>query len=533
LPEDFEDKPSEGIDRQHLFGLARRHTWHFLVPFFLGWLVVWAASWFMPSVYRSGTLILIQQPTVPEEFVVPNVAGDLQGRLQSITQQILSRTRLLHIIDQFNLYSKYRRESPDELVERMRKDIDIELVHSEDGRSLTAFNVFYSGDNPKAAQAVVTELTSLFISENLDVRQRQSETTTSFLENQLESARKDLAAQEAKVRDFKDQHLGELPGQQESNLQILTGLQNQLQSEQDGLNRAKQQNTYLQSLLTQYHTLQNSSRTGDAAPMGLPAIDQELDRLKAQLADLSAHYTEKHPDVRKVKEQIAKTERLKQQIEANLSQPRTPDSNATPAPRSYAELDDRSPMFQLTSQLNANNTEISNHENAIRLLQGRIGEYQGRLNQEPVREQQLADLTRGYEQSKTDYDSLLKKRNESELATNMELQQQGEHFRILDQPSLPVKPYSPNRLKLFAIGLFAGIGLGGTVSVAKEMTDDRIFSEKQLKQLLPAEVLGEIPDLATVEEQKISARLAWFRWIAAGAVFASLLVAFAVTFLRG
>jgi uncharacterized protein involved in exopolysaccharide biosynthesis len=237
--------------------------------------------------------------------------------------------------------------------------------------------------------------------------------------------------------------------------------------------------------------------------------------------------------VRKVKEQIAKTERLKQQIEANLSQSRTQDSNATPAPRSYADLDGKSPMFQLTSQLNANNTEISNHENAIRLLQGRIGEYQGRLNQEPVREQQLADLTRGYEQSKSDYDSLLKKKNESELATNMELQQQGEHFRILDQPSLPVKPYSPNRLKLFAIGLFAGIGLGGTVSVAKEMTDDRIFSEKQLKQLLPAEVLGEIPDLATVEEQKMSSRLSWFRWIAAGAVFASLLVAFAVTFLRG
>ena len=537
MAEDLEERPSEGPDWQLYLGLIRRHTWHFLVPFFFGWAVVWAASWFMPSVYRSGTLILIEQPTVPEQFVVPNVAGDLQDRLQSITQQILSRTRLLHIIEQFDLYSKYReRASPDDLVERMRKDIEIELVRSEDRRELTAFNVYYSADNPRTAQAVTGELTNLFIKQNLEVRQQQSETTTKFLENQLEGARDALAQQEAKVRDFKDKYLGQLPGQLQTNLQILTGLQNQLQTEEDALSRAKQQNVYLQSLLAQYRALQASPKTGDNTPVGLPAVDQELDRLNAKLADLSSHYTDRHPDVRKVKEQIAKTEKLKQQIIADLNKPKPAAGQTTtasePQAKDYLELSTTSPMFQLQSQLNANNVEVASHQRTIQQLEGKIAEYQGRLGQEPVREQQLADLTRGYEQSKLDYDSLLKKKNESELATNLEMQQQGEHFRVIDPPSLPVKPYSPNRLKLFGVGLAAGLALGFGLSFAFEMTDDRIYSEKEFKKLLPANIMAEIPVLATSDERRREVRLAWLRWTGAGAVLATVMAAFVVTYYR-
>jgi polysaccharide chain length determinant protein (PEP-CTERM system associated) len=533
MAEDLEEKPSEGLDWQLYFDLARRHAWHFLIPFFLGWLVVWTASWFMPSVYRSGTLILIEEPTVPEQFVVPNIGGDLQARLQSITQQILSRTRLLHIIDQFNLYAKGREHgSSDAVVERMRKDIEIELIRSDDRQKLTSFNVYYSADDPKTAQAVTSELTNLFISENLEFRQQQSQTTTKFLEDQMASARRDLMEQEEKVREFKSQYLGQLPGQLQSNLQILAGYQNQLQAEQDALSRARQQNSYLESLLSQYRSVQATSKSGDGMPLNLPAVDQELERLRAQLADLSAHYTDKHPDVKKVKQQIAKTERLKQQIMADLNKPRT-QAAGSPAPKTSADFTENSPMFQVQSQLNSNNLEIEGHEKKIRQLQEQIGQYQGRLNEEPVREQQLADLTRGYEQSKADYDSLLKKKNESELATNLELQQQGEHFRILDPPDLPVKPHSPNRLKLFGIGLFAGLVLGVVVSGLFEISDDRIFSEKQLKKMMPASVLIEIPPIPTLAEQSAESRQGWFRWAGAGTVLASILLALAFTYLRG
>jgi polysaccharide chain length determinant protein (PEP-CTERM system associated) len=534
IEEVLEEKPSEGFDRELYFGMARRHFWHFLIPFVLGWMAVWIVSWFLPSVYRSGTLILVEQPTVPQQFVMPNVGGDLQSRLQSITQQILSRTRLLHIIDQFGLYKKFQNANPDDLVDRMRKDIEIELVRSEDQRELTAFNVYYSADNPRTSQLVTSELTNLFISENLEVRQQQSENTTQFLENQLEQARKDLSDQEAKVRDFKDKYLGALPGQLQANLQILSGFQNQLQSEQDALNRAKQQSTYLESLLGQYKSMQKTVKTGsgEAVPAGLPAIDRELDKLKAQLADLSSRYTDQHPDVRKVKDQIAKTEKLRDQIAASLKAKAADPSSQASSDPGYTE-DPTSPVFQIQSQLKANQVEVSNHQRSIQELQAKIGDYQARLNQEPVREQQLTDLTRGYEQSKADYDSLLKKKNESELATNLERQQQGEHFRILDPPNLPTRPYSPNRLKLFGIGLAAGAFLGLVFSAGFELMDDRVHAEKQLKTLLPANIIAEIPDLPTVTEQLSAKRAVMFRFGSAGAVLALVLMALGFTYFRG
>jgi succinoglycan biosynthesis transport protein ExoP len=536
--EDFEERPSESIDWDHYYGLIRRRTWHFLLPLFLGWLGVWVASWFMPSVYRSGTLILVEQPSVPTQFVVPNIAGNLQDRLQSITQQILSRTRLLHIIESFNLYAKDRSHAmPDDLVERMRKDIEIELVRSPDrDQQLTSFNVYYSSADPHVAQQVTSELTNLFISENLEVRQQQSENTTKFLENQLEEARQNLAEQELKVRQFKDLHMGQLPGQLQTNLQILGGLQSQLQNEQDALSRAKQQNVYLESLLGQYRTLQRTAKTGDNLSVGLPASDQELDRLKAQLANLSSHYTDRHPDVRRLKEQIAKTERMKQQIAADLATKASEGSaasNPDAIPKDAAEIRDMSPMFALQGQLKVNQLDIANHQHTIQALQTRIDEYQTRLNQEPVRELQLTDLTRGYDQSRADYDSLLKKKNDSELATSLERQQQGEHFRILDPPSLPTKPFSPNRLKLFGIGLFAGIVLGGAFAAGTEFIDDRIYTEKELKKVVTVDLIAEIPPLVTAEEHNKHVRSMWFRWAGAGVVAVSILAGFAITYLRG
>src|SRR5580698_4800196 len=225
--EDFEEKNSDGFDLPHYLGIVRRRHMQFLVPLLLGWLAVWGASWVLPSRYRSGTLILVEQPTMPKDYVTPNVNDDLQDRLRSITQQILSRTRLLHIIDQLHLYADANgRLTPDEEVERMRKDIDIELVRDGEGR-VSAFNVFYLSRDPHTAQQVTSELTNLFISENLEVRQQQSEDTTRFLEAQLETARKTLSDQEEKIREFKGEHVGQLPAQVGSNLQILAGLQSQ------------------------------------------------------------------------------------------------------------------------------------------------------------------------------------------------------------------------------------------------------------------------------------------------------------------
>lgn len=525
-----EEQESQNFDLEQYLAIVKRRRWHILIPLFLGWLLVWTASWVMPSTYRSETTILVQQPSMPKDYVTPNVSDDLQARLQSLTQQILSRTRLIHIIESMNLYQKERKRlSPDEVVEQMRKDIQVDLV--KDQTKVTAFTVSYSARDPHVAQEVVSELTNLFISENLEVRQQLSEDTTQFLQNQLQEASKSLADQEEKIRQFKAEHVNDLPDQVQSNLAVLSGLQSQMANEQDSLNRAKQQSVYLQSLISQYRSMQSThTTTADGGTvMGLPAIDQQLDKLKAQLTDLQSRYTDKHPDVRKLKDEIAQTEQLRAKLLADQKNSSSSDPNTAVEadPRQGAAIAD------LQSQLKANQIEISNRERTIAGLEAKVNQYQGRLNDEPVREQQLADLSRGYEQSKANYDDLLKKKNSSELATNLERRQQGEHFQVLDPPSLPQKPDFPNRLKFAGAAFGVGLALGIVVAGAAEFLDGRLYSETAIEKLLPVDIISEIPPIKTTEELRVERKGNWLALAATGMIGVVILFGSAVSFLRG
>jgi succinoglycan biosynthesis transport protein ExoP len=528
--EDIQEDSQQGLSLQQIAGIARRRRWYFVLPLFIGWAAIWGASWVLPSTYKSGTTIIVEQPTVSKELVPSNVNDDLQDRLQSITQQILSRTRLLHIIDDLGLYADRRaRSSPDDLVNRMRKDTDIELVRAAGSQELTSFNISFTAHDPQTAQRVTSELTNLFINENLEIQDRESHDTTSFFEHELEESRKALSEQEEQIRVFKDQHSSDLPSQMPGNLAILTGLQNQLQSEQDNLDRAKQQTVYYQSLIGQYRALQRSSRGAPGAPAGLPAIDEELEKLRTQLADLKAHYTDRHPDVRKLEQQIADAEKMKERLAANLNaSAANPPADSSPA-NSGGDMS----LAQLQSQLQANQIETANRGRSIATLQAKINDYQARLSQAPIREQQLADLSRGYDQSKANYDDLMKKKNSSALATSLTVRQQGQHFRMIDPPNLPAKPDFPNRMKLCGMGIALGVILGGVFAGGSEFLDDRIHSEKEFKDLVPVAVISEIPEVSTADEdarQRWSNRIAW---VMASLVFAAILAGTALSYLRG
>lgn len=496
------EEQSSGLDLQSIWSLVRRHRWHFAVPAFVAWAAIWTVSWFLPAVYRSGTLILVQPQRVPQQYVVPNVGGDIQDQLQSMTQQILSRTRLLHIVEKFNLYPKERRErGPEEVLDRMRKnDIEIELVPGNNERrdQLSAFRIYYSAHDPMTAQLVTSEIASLFIEENLRSRQEQAETTTEFLEQQLNDARASLTAQEQRVREFKMQHLGQLPTELQSNLQIMGAVQSQLQSETDALNRAEQQRMYLQSLMNQYR-----SATGDRSVSSgvLSTLDQELVREKTELAQISARDTENHPDIVRLKAQIAKTTKLRQQLVSDLGSAKS-GSDSTDINDAVTQPG----MAEIQSQLKANELEIENRRRSIKDLKAQIGAYQQRLSSTPIREEQMATLTRDYEQSKANYESLLAKKNQSELATNLEKEQQGQQFQVLDPPDLPTKPYSPNRMKLSLIALAVGLALGAATSMVLEMNDGRIHVEADLRELVSVGVLVEIPPLRTPQELRATGR---------------------------
>jgi polysaccharide chain length determinant protein (PEP-CTERM system associated) len=531
-----EEQNSERPDVERYMNLVRRRHIHFLIPVFLGWLVGWGAGWVLPARYQSTTLILVEQPSMPKDYVSPNVSEDLQDRLQSITEQILSRTRLLTIIGNLHLYGEGRDQTtPDKRVALMRKDIDVELVYGQDKKQITGFTISYSARNPQIAQQVTTQLTDLFIDENLKARQQESQDTTSFLESRLEDARTNLADQEAKVDQYDAKHVGELPSQQASNIQILNGLQSQLQNEQDARNTAKQQGIYLQALIGQYQALNGTSRTADTSPTSLPAIDQQLDTLRSKLTNLSAHYTDRYPDIQNLKDEIAETEKMRDELLVDLKAKSTSGGKASQASvaRDTRNGVQNSALAQVESQLQANKVEITNREQSVASLKARIDQYQARLNDEPAREQELDDLTRGYDQSKANYDDLLKKKNESALATSMEQMQQGERFTMLDPPSLPASPAFPNRLKLCGIGLGVGLALGLLVVGGLELTNDRLYGEKEIKTLLPVAILADIPEVVISSDERSTKKRTVLGWTMAALITATILAGFAFTYLQG
>ncbi len=515
---------ASGVHLEQYWSIVKRRRWWILGPLFAGWLVVWIVGWLIPAKYRSQSTILIQQQSVPKEYVVPNVTMDPQERLHAMTQQVLSRTRLEQLIVDLNLYPNQRgRLGPDGLVKRMRKDIHFALAQipgqkaASNSNDLTAFTIGYDAPNPGLAQQVANRLTSLFINENLKDSQQASESTTAFFESQLSQAKQALDEKEKQLTAFKAQYLGQLPDQMEGNVQILGGLQSRMSSDLDDLNRARQQNTYLTSLLNQYTLAQThvSDNTGDQS---LDAINQQLSDLRMKETDLLSRYTSQYPDVQRVKQEIRETEAKKKQILASLAKkPAKPVSN-NQTPTSYQALQAMAPMMQVRSQLRANRQEITSREADLKQVEAQIQTMEGRLNVTPIRQQQLSDLNQQYQQAQNYYDSLLAKKDQSALASDLQMREEGDQFRVLDPPNLPVKPYSPNRNMFGWLGVLAGVVIALGFVVVKEITDERVWREADLAGLVPVANLGSIPVLATAADLTRAERLRKLEFMVASAM---------------
>jgi len=510
MMDELEDqKQMKGLDEY--WAMVVRRRWWILGPLFLGWLIVFASAWIIPPKYTSETVILVEQQKVPEKFVMPNVQVDLEERLQSITQQVLSRSRLLAIINNLHLYQGLFFSSPDDQIIQMRKDIKIDLIQTPPvpGKpaELTAFKVSYVADKPQIAQQVNTQLASYFIDENVRASQQQSESTTNFLDSQLTSAAAALAVQEKKIREYESAHMGELPDQLQSNLQILSGAQSQLPAAIDARDKALQQQAYLNSLATQYDAMGVTESTTPTPP----TIGQQLDTARAELASLEAKYTPDHPDVKKMKETIVKLEQMQKDTQDNKSDSSS-DSDKPAATSS--QLQTMTPVMQIQSQIKANKLEIQSREAHIAKLEASVNAYQARLNATPGRQQELSDIMRNYDESKKNYDVLLGKTMSSSLATSLNRQQQGDQFRVIDPPSLPEKSSFPDRFKFSLAGLGVGLALAFLLGVGMEFLDDRIRSEQDLLDTAQLPVLAEIPPLPT--EHEIAAKK-WKPWIALAA----------------
>jgi protein tyrosine kinase modulator len=539
MPEEVESSLNETIGK--VLRLIIRRRWCVLGTAAVTALLTIGVLLKLPNHYQSEATLLVVQPQVPQQYVTPTATTDLGDALQAMQREALSRNRLFSIIEEFGLYpNKRRRLAPEQLIGLMLKNIEIEpLDVSPQRRDFNSLRIAFSSDDPHQAQEVTSRLTSIFIEQSLKTREDQATTTTRFLQEQLAISKKKLEDQEARLRDFKMQYLGELPEQQQGNLGILTGIQAQLQATMAGLSRAQEQRVYLQSLLDSYRSLatQTSSSTVFALSPNQPiarkltpveAAQNELTQLQEQREVLLRRITPQHPDAVRNALAIAKAEAVLQDLKAAAPQVKEPAGDHTASTSAAAvpsRVDDEPAVAQVKSQLEANRLEIANLLKDERQLKASVAQYQNRLNLTPVREQQLASIIRDYDLLKKEYADLLGKEAQSQLATSLEKRQEGLHFRVVNPANLPVIPSSPKRLKASMGGTVGGVILGLVLAFFFEMKTEVFHTERELKDHFQAPMILGIPSLPTPAEQRSRSRRATLEWLAGTAVTLTVLVA--------
>ncbi len=484
-----------GLDR--LRAIWSRRKWLGLVvavvPFAAGMSVLMG----LPELYQSSALVLIERQQVPEAFVRPTVTSQLEVRLQTISQEILSRSRLEGLINRFNLYPELRGAGAEAAVERMRGDIWLQLKSADAGRAgaTTAFLLSYRGRDPQTIAAVTNTLASFYIEENLKARERQATGTAEFLRVQLADAKRRLDEQEEKVSAFRRRHLGQLPQQMQANLGTLDALNAQLRTNSDNQVRLAERRDQIATQLAQAR-----AESGDETD------EMRLARLRRELATLRIKYTDLWPDIIRIKDEIATLEKQMAEPKPKVAKPAMP-----PTPE----------VLRLQAMLSAADTELKLAKVEEQRLRKAIDTYQTRIENTPKSEQEFLELTRDYEATRELYQNLSKRYDEATLAENMEQRQKGEQFRVLD-PAVPSStPVGPRRGRLFLIVVGLSVGLGVGAMVLAEMLDSSFHSTEDLRACTTVPLLVSIPRIVTAADAR---RRRWRFRLATVAVVTALVV---------
>ena len=479
--------PGKSFNIHDYIEIFLRRIWYIIIPFAM---VVSAAaiySFTAPQRYRASTLILVTPQKVPVEYVRPTVTSRIEDRLQSIGQEIMSRTRLEQIIGEFKLYQKEAKTiTVEEIVELMRSDIRVDIRGSQG-----YFTISYMGRDPRIVTLVTNKLASLFIEENLKLREQQAQGTSEFLSIELNATKAKLDEQEKIITQFKRQFMYELPDQRDTNLNVLGKLQLQLQTTGDALKSAQDRKLIMQKQLTEMRNMatmytEDSTVSSSSLSSASPG-DIRLNQLKNHLSELEIKYKEKHPDILVTKKQIAD---LEKKIEAARKETGgVKEKEASPG----VGID---PFYkEMEGQLAATDFEINRLKDEEARTKGKMAEYQTRIENSPVRELGMANLTRDYQNMKDTYQSLLKKSQEAQQAENLERRQKGEQFKVIDPARIPEKPFSPNILRILLFGLLLGAMSGFGMAFAKEQTDRSFRDAEDLETTLGFKVLANIPKI--------------------------------------
>lgn len=469
--------------------IALRRKWFIIIPFLLGIIITITLCFALPKIYKASTTILIIPQEVPDDFVRSTVTMNPSEYLNIIKQQIMSRTRLEKIINELSLFPLLSdKVSIDNLVAIMRKNIGSE-VNSNRGRTVSSFSISYVGKDPLTVAPVANRLASLFIEENLNNRSAQARNTTEFLTGELEALKITLEEQEGKISTFKQRYLGSLPEQQDANLRMLDQLILQRQRITNELNDVENRKILLQQQLLQSDSvsmLPGNLQTG----LPLSSRQAQINVIKQRLSELKNRYTPEHPDVISAEKELENL--LAQSTPAN----QTAESSENAGTPFESEIDRQMLTLNLTIKT------LKKEESVIKK---KIYAYQSKVELAPSLEQQLASITRDYSNTKLAYHDLMTKRLAAKQSEKLEINQQGEQFRILDPAKVPRKPFKPNRPQIFLLGVILALGCGIGLAFLMEYFDNSFYTVKDLESYLELPALAAIP-LITTDQGKTTSK---------------------------
>lgn len=497
--------PGKKYKPEDFLEIAWRRKWVILLLLIVCAVGTFGWSQTLPNRYRSEAVVLIIPPQVPETIIRTTITESLQERLDLMQQQILSRTRLERIIQEFDLYAEDRKRLlMEQVVEQMRADIGVTVPKVGRKQDPGYFVVSFDSEKPQTAMVVTERLASLFVRENLEGRGLQADATSQFLQSQVDEALRKLQEHEQRLEAFRRSNAGRLPEEVETNLQMMQSARQELQAQTDGINRDRDRQITIERLIADEMALgpvAASRPPAGAAAAVLPAA-QELQAANAALDRLQLRLKQDHPDVRMAKSRIAELE--KRVASEALQQP---VSEGGPAgPLSVTDADRLRRVGALRTEFESLGRAIETKRARAEAAEATIAKYQQLVQAAPMLESQLSGLMRDYSTLQSTYETLLRKMQEARVSANLEQRQVGEQFRIIDPARLPETPRHPDRLRINLIGAFLGLGLGLAIAGLLEYRDTSLRSEEDVLVALSLPVVALIPALWTGAEIKKARR---------------------------
>jgi len=495
--------------------MAWRRRWHVLVPFAIVAAGAAIIARKLPDLYSSSATILIVPQRVPENYVTPTVTARIEDRVRTIAQQILSRTQLEKLILEYNLYANERQTAlMEDVVSKMREDITVQVgqqgaVRRPDSAS---FQIGYTASDARTAVRVTERLASLFIEENLRDREVMAEGTNRFLESQLNDARERLAEQEKKVEEYRQKYNGQLPTQQQANLQMIQTTQMQIQALAEAMERERDRKVTLDKMLAEL----NQAPPPDEGPLPEDDPNVALETAKETLHQMETRLKPEHPDVIRQK-------RIVRDLEAAAKAPAAVAARAAAAPPD--------PRVQrraaLVAEIESLDRTLAAQGNDDKRLHDVMNRYQGYVDAVPERESEMIALTRDYDTLQRVYTTLLAKNEDAKVAANLERRQIGEQFKLIDPPVLPDKPTSPDRVQWDLIGAAIGLGIGCLLAGIAEYRDSSLRNADDVLSAVAVPVLALIP-VMTMPTPRRNRRRLWGMTAAAAVGAVALAIAIAV-----